>query len=119
MPFADVRAPAAVPVAAPANGPSLAEAVRLADRGELAAAEALAEAHLRRHGPDAEAFYLLGLVRDATGDVGAAEAAYRKALYLMPGHAHSLAHLARLLDLRGGIAEARRLRERAARGGDA
>ena len=118
-PFADVRAPAVVPAVVAGKAPSLAEAVRLADRGELAAAESMAEEHLRRHGPDAEAFYLLGLVRDATGDAGAAEAAYRKALYLMPGHAHSLAHLARLLELRGGQAEARRLRDRASRGGEA
>ncbi len=118
MPFADVRIALAAPAAETRESP-LAEAASRADRGELASAAELAEAHLRRHGPDAEAYYLLGLVRDAAGDAAGAEAAYRKALYLMPGHARALAHLAPLLERRGGGAEARRLRARAARGGDA
>jgi chemotaxis protein methyltransferase WspC len=111
-----VRPPAPAATAAEA---SLAEASRLADRGEFDAAAALAEGHLERRGPDAEAYYLLGLVRDATGDAAGAETAYRKALYLAAGHARALAHLASLLEMRGEFAEARRLRARVARGGGA
>lgn len=120
-PFADVRVSSAAPArpAPPAEASQLEEAARRADRGELAAAAELAEAHLRRHGPDAEAYYLLGLVRDAAGDATGAEAHYRKAIYLAPGHGRALAHLAPLLEMRGGGAEARRLRARAAKGGDA
>ncbi len=119
LPFADVRvSPPAAPAAAKADV-SLVEAARLADRGELGPAAELAERHLERHGPDAEAYYLLGLVRDATGDETGAETAYRKAIYLAPGHARALAHLAPLLEMRGAHAEAKRLRARAARGGEA
>ena len=100
--------------------PSLDLIAALADRGDLRAAAELAEARLRRLGPEAESYYLLGLARDASGDVSGGESAYRKALYLAPAHLATLAHLAALLERRGEAAEARRLRARAARkGGDA
>jgi len=111
--------PAAVAVpraAAPAEAPSgIDRARRLADQGHLADAAAHCEAHLRRHGPSAEAFHLLGLVRDASGNAEDAAEQYRKALYLAPDHHEALVHLALLLRKRGDEVGAQRLQRRANR----
>jgi chemotaxis protein methyltransferase WspC len=88
---------------------------RLADQGRLADAAGHCEAHLREHGPSAEAFYLLGLVSDASGRTGEAVEQYRKALYLEPNHHEALIHLALLLQKQGDAAGAQRLQRRASR----
>jgi chemotaxis protein methyltransferase WspC len=93
----------------------LEQALRLADRGSFADAARLCEQHLRKHGPAAGAFYLLGLVREAAGEPRDAEAFYRKALYLEPNHVETLAHFALLRANRGDEAGARLLRERIGR----
>ncbi len=105
--------PAAPPTVSPA--PGLGEAERLADQGRLAEAAVLCERFLQTHGPNAEAFHLLGLVRDADGKQEQAAECYRKALYLDPCHHEALVHLACLLEKQGDGAAARRLRERAGR----
>lgn len=95
---------------------------RLADQGHLAEAAAHCEAHLREHGPTAEAFNLLGLVRDASGKPDDAADQYRKALYLDPNLHEALTHLALLLQKQGDAAGAQRLQRRASRlqqGGEA
>ena len=46
-----------------AGDPGLDQAVRLADQGRFVEAASCCDEHLRRHGPSAKAFYLLGLVR--------------------------------------------------------
>lgn len=97
----------------------LAEARRLADLGDLAGAARQARLHLERSGPDAEAYYLLGLTHDAAGMHAAAEADYRRALYLAPRHQEALAQLALLLSDRGEHDAARRLRSRAGKETDA
>jgi chemotaxis protein methyltransferase WspC len=92
------------------------ESVRhLADAGKLGEAVESCESHLRQHGPSAEAYYLLGLVRDAIGDRHDAAESYRKALYLAPDHMEALIHLALLSEREGNIAGGSRLRERARR----
>ncbi|QCW26321.1 chemotaxis protein CheW [Lysobacter enzymogenes] len=78
-------------------------------------AERLCQAHLRAHGPNAEALCLLGVIYGADGADARAEDAFRKALYLQPDHAESLMHLALLLDAKGDAAGARLMRQRAAR----
>ncbi|MFC3127478.1 CheR family methyltransferase [Pseudoroseomonas globiformis] len=93
-------------------GARLKEAQRLANGGQLAEAARQCEAVIRQHGPSAEAFHLLGLVKDAAGDRPAAVANYRKALYLDPHHQETLAHLALQLDYVGDDAGARMLRGR-------
>jgi len=112
-----VPAPAAMPrSAAPAEAPSgIDRARRLADQGHLADAAAHCEVHLRQHGPSAEVFHLLGLVRDASGNAEDAAEQYRKALYLEPDHHEALIHLALLLRKRGDEAGAQRLQRRASR----
>jgi chemotaxis protein methyltransferase WspC len=90
----------------------LAQVRELADQGRLAEARAAGERLLREVGPGADVFCLLGTIRGADGDASAADALYRKALYLDPGHRESLAHLALLLESRGRGEQARVLRTR-------
>ncbi|RKT25592.1 chemotaxis protein methyltransferase WspC [Paraburkholderia sp. RAU2J] len=87
----------------------------LADAGRLTEAAAAINAYLEQHAPHADAFYLLGVLADASGDTHLARGQYRKALYLEPQHAEALAHLAALLELEGDRDGARRLMQRATR----
>jgi chemotaxis protein methyltransferase WspC len=88
---------------------------RLADEGHLAEAAELCESHLRAYGVSAEAFYVLGLVRDVAGADAQAGEFYRKALYLEPGHHETLRQWASLSERNGRTEHARILRERAER----
>ena len=108
---AEQRNPAlAVPEGAPPDG--IVAVRQLADAGRLAEARAAGERLLREQGPGAEVFCLLGIIRGAEGELDAADALYRKALYLAPEHQESLAHLALLLETRGRADAARVLRTR-------
>ena len=110
---------------APFTGPSAARSVlrapseldaarQLADAGHLKEAATVCQAHLRSQGPSAQAYYLLGLVHDASGDPQAIEY-YRKALYLEPSHYETLLQMSLLLEKAGDTAGARILKRRAAR----
>jgi chemotaxis protein methyltransferase WspC len=90
----------------------------LANQGRTADARAVCERYLRDHAPVAVVFYWLGLLSEVEGNSTEAQGFYRKALYLEPQHAESLAQLAALLAARGDAAGARRLQDRAARGAD-
>ncbi|MBL6751290.1 MAG: hypothetical protein ISP90_12245 [Nevskia sp.] len=123
MPAAE-PAHAGPPAGAPATGPErpaeppargIEAALRLADQGRLAEAAEICQAHLRQHGPSAPALYLMGLVRDAAGDLQEAARYYRQTLYLEPTHPETLVHLALLLDKQGDRAGAELLRNRARR----
>jgi chemotaxis protein methyltransferase WspC len=106
------------PAEAPNQSPTSVEldaATRLANDGKFVEAAARCAAHLDTHGPSAQVFYLLGLVRDADGRDVEAVACYRKALYLDPRHHDALVHLAVLMDGRDNKGEAERLRSRARR----
>lgn len=94
--------------------PDLKDARRLADAGQLKEAAEICEAHLRACGPTAQAYYLLGLVRDAEGDPLAVEF-YRKALYLEPNHHETLLQMALLSQKAGNPAQARTFKRRAER----
>jgi chemotaxis protein methyltransferase WspC len=93
----------------------VADARTLADEGRLADAAQRCEEHLRQHGLSADAFYVLGVVRDASGRHDDAGVCYRKALYLDPNHAEALAHLVLHTEQAGRPAEARVLRNRMSR----
>jgi chemotaxis protein methyltransferase WspC len=88
------------------------EAFRLADQGRMAEAAKCCEKFLREHGPSAQAFFLMGLIRASTGNVEEAGQYYRKALYLDQNHQDSLVHLGLLLEGQGDVAGARILRGR-------
>jgi chemotaxis protein methyltransferase WspC len=93
---------------------TLETAKRLADAGRSAEALALCQKHLKESGPCAQAYYLLGLLRDATGDSSALEC-YRKALYLEPNHYETLLQMALLAQKNGDSALARTFKNRAQR----
>jgi len=112
-PVTPAVAPQPRPQTAPKNG--IDEARRLADQGHLAEAAECCKEHLRVHGPSAQAFHLLGLVRDATGSLAEAVEFYRKALYLDPNQHETLAHLALLLEKQGDTAGAKVLNDRVRR----
>jgi chemotaxis protein methyltransferase WspC len=98
----------------PSVQPDLETARRLADAGRLDEAAGICEAHLRKSRLSAQAYYLLGLVRDAGGDATAIDC-YRKALYLEPNHYESLLQMALLLQKNGDPTRARAFRNRAQR----
>lgn len=90
----------------------------LANEGRTAEARSACERYLQKHEPVAQVFYWLGLLSEVEGGRVQAQGFYRKALYLEPQHAESLAQLAALLAAQGDVAGARRLQDRAARGAD-
>jgi len=94
---------------------NLARARELAVQGRFDEAAELCHSHLRGSGVSAEAFYILGLVQDATGADAEAGEFYRKALYLEPNHLDALQRWALLSERNGQRDHARRLRLRAER----
>ncbi|MCO5413992.1 CheR family methyltransferase [Ralstonia mojiangensis] len=95
--------------------PTVADARRLADAGNLDEAERVALEIANLRAPEADTFYLLGLIADARGRHADAGDFYRKALYLEPAHYEALTHLAALLDVAGDTVAARQLMLRAER----
>ncbi|HSI94532.1 MAG TPA: CheR family methyltransferase [Methylophilaceae bacterium] len=119
------RLQSATPAASPRHGTlpapaakldgGMEKAAALADQGRLAEAEKACEEQLRSHGPSTQAFYLLGLIRDASGNLPEAAQYYRKALYLDPSHLECLTQLAFLLEKQGDDRGALVLRNRVSR----
>ncbi len=116
-PFSSVIAhsPVTAAVSSAPPDPVIDHAIQLADQGRLVEAAKECEAHLQAHGPSAKAFYVLGLVRDASGSHADAAGFYRKALYLDPQHHETLVQLALLLGGQGDQAGAKVMNDRARR----
>jgi chemotaxis protein methyltransferase WspC len=114
-PFIATDASSAPPSPATGRDAALTGIAAMADRGELDCALAACQQFLAGHGTSADGWCLLGVLHDALGRSTDAHAAYRKAVYLDPGHEEALYHLAALLDSAGDAAAAHRLRERAQR----
>ena len=70
---------------------------------------------MRAHGPSAQAYVLLGLIRQAAGNLEQAEHCFGRAVYLQPDHYEALIHLAFVLERRGDTVRAAILRRRAQR----
>jgi chemotaxis protein methyltransferase WspC len=87
---------------------------RLAEGGRLREATEICQAHLRASRDSAQAYYLLGLVREASGEPDAIDF-YRKAIYLEPNHYESLLQMALLLKKNGEVTRARTFQSRAQR----
>ena len=117
MPFSSVTLRSSSDVAEPPAKPKteMDHAMQLADQGRLVEAAKECEAHLHSHGPSAQAFYVLGLVRDASGSHAEAAELYRKALYLDPQRHDALVQLAFLLDGQGDKTGAKVMNDRARR----
>jgi chemotaxis protein methyltransferase WspC len=102
------------PPAAKAPAPDLLiEAEALANAGKLTEAAELCRAYVSAKGPNARAYFLLGVAADATGHPGEAVNFFRKAIYLEPRHEQALLHLALLTGKRGASDQARQLHKRA------
>ncbi len=93
----------------------LRDAARLANRGELREAGALCENYLRQHPISAQAYYLLGLVREAEGKHQLVAELFKKAVYLDPNHYEAMIHLALHLVRYGDADSAKKLHQRANR----
>ncbi len=92
------------------------EAVRrIADEGRLEEASLLCERFLEKNAVNAEAHYLLGLIRQAQENEIDASNYFRKAVYLNPHHYEALVHLAALAESQGNLAAAAVYRSRASR----
>lgn len=112
----------AVPVSTPPPMPSLRKALPdlddahwLADAGRFDEAERIIQDITRLSAPEADTFYLLGVIAQARGLPADAGDFYRKTLYLDPSHYEALTHLAALLDVGGDVVGARQLMLRAQR----
>jgi chemotaxis protein methyltransferase WspC len=88
------------------------EAAQLADQGQLLEAAKLCEEQLRVHGPSAPACHLMGLIRNAAGNLPEAVRYFRNTLYLDPNHYEALVHLAFLLEKQGDTPGAQALHSR-------
>jgi chemotaxis protein methyltransferase WspC len=117
---ADALAPASTPASTPASMAGqacedLALVQALADAGRIEEALVLVEAALGRGVHSAGLYHLKGAALLAHGRGDEAEAAFRRAVYLEPGHVESLTHLELLSRARGRPDEAERWAGRADR----
>jgi chemotaxis protein methyltransferase WspC len=93
----------------------LQRAFRLADQGQFDEAIQLCEKLVAEQACQADVFYLLGLIGEATGDMQKAEQMFRKVVYLDPQHYQALTHLSAICEQKGDSQNAQRFRTRAAR----
>lgn len=84
----------------------------LADRGQLNEAATLCETYLNQNQLSAEAYFLLGQVRQAQGWEEQALQCFHKAIYLKPDHYEALVHLALLIEQSGDSQAAEIIRQR-------
>ena len=115
-----VPAPAARPRPVPVQAPQppedlLAEARRLADRGQLREAGEKCHAHLARVPEAAEAYFMLGMINELAGKMDLADDYWRRCIYLQPDHYEALCHLSLLAERNGNHTAATTLKARAAR----
>ncbi|TFW28496.1 methyltransferase, partial [Duganella callida] len=103
------------PAAAGQSGNLLAEARRLADLGDVKAAEGKCRDHLALQPDAAEAYFILGLLNEMTNKPNMAEEYWRRCIYLQPDHYQALCHLALLAEANHDAAGAAALKARAAR----
>ncbi len=96
----------------PAEVDPLAAARECANRGEVAKARDSVGESIRRDGPSAEAFLLLGLLSASEDKHAEAARFFEKAIYLQPNHAEALTLLALEKERAGDVVAAGRLRAR-------
>jgi chemotaxis protein methyltransferase WspC len=111
------RMPPAPPAPPSSEAPQdlLAQARRHADAGRLREAEAACRGLLAATPDSADAWFLLGTVQECGGQPQAADASWRRCVYLAPGHYEALCSLAMLHEGLGDTAAGAGFRQRAAR----
>jgi chemotaxis protein methyltransferase WspC len=95
----------------------VAKARQAADAGRLTEAAAICADLAAQGTPQPDVFCLLGVVRQAQGDLAAAEQCFQRALYLDSRHAEALVHMALLARLRGDERSAEHFLRRAGQSG--
>lgn len=101
-----------------AQAPHIAAARALADRGQSDQAAAVCQAILAKdtHSADAaDAYFILGMLREQARDGREAEQYWRRCVYLQPDHYDALCHLALLAEQQGDHDRAAALKARARR----
>jgi chemotaxis protein methyltransferase WspC len=93
----------------------LADARRLADLGDVKAAEAKCRDHLAQQPESAEAYFILGLLNELGNKARLAEDYWKRCIYLQPDHYEALCHLALLAEANNDATGAAALKARAAR----
>ncbi|MFP4529273.1 MAG: CheR family methyltransferase [Candidatus Kapaibacterium sp.] len=86
---------------------------RLADMGRYDEALSGCEQLIAERSPQAELYYLAGLINEALGNSARAAESYNKALYLDPEHYETLINLCLLSEKMGDLRKAELLRRRA------
>ncbi len=94
---------------------NLETAKKLADQGRYEEASKLCEAEIKKRGPSAGTYFLLGVIRQARGEREEAESFFHKTVYLDPDHSEALFSLALLAQRRGDRTAADNFRRRAGR----
>jgi chemotaxis protein methyltransferase WspC len=97
---------------------SLISVERLANKGKYVEAIDLCLLFLKQNPESAQAYYLLGLVKDLNGDSQEADNCLRKAIYLNPNHEQALVLAALLAEKRGDLEAAMSYKRRARRVAD-
>jgi chemotaxis protein methyltransferase WspC len=108
-------APTANTSPAAAAADLLADARRLADLGDMKAAETKCRDQLARQPDSAEAYFILGLLNELGNKSRLAEDYWKRCIYLQPDHYEALCHLALLAEANNDAAGAAALKARAAR----
>ena len=118
LPFSDVLPVKPVSTAeeqSDSHGELLQQAFHLADEGRLGEAAVHCENLLAKKAYQADAYFLLGLIRESAGNLNEAEQLLRKSVYLDPSHHEALVHLGIVCEQLGDSTSASRFRERAER----
>jgi len=99
----------------PQDNKTLREVKKLADQGKLKEASALCESYLREDAESAQAYYLLGLIRESEGKDNLVGELFQKAVYLNPNHHEAMIHLALHAGRKGDSETAKKLHQRVQR----
>lgn len=91
----------------------------LADRGALKEASDLCEQFLKNNIDNKEAYYLMGLIHQASNHFSKAEDFFQKALYLDPFYYEALVHMGLLYEKKGERTKASIIKERIKRSQEA
>lgn len=94
---------------------SLISVERLANKGKYLEAIELCQLYLKQTPDSADAYYMLGLIKDLNGESGEADGFLRKAIYLNPNHEQALVLAGLLAEKRGEIEAAMSYKRRARR----
>jgi chemotaxis protein methyltransferase WspC len=98
-----------------ADDKTLENARKLANSNQLKEAGSLCHQYIDKHGDNAEAFFLLGLIASSQQKEDIAESLYRKGIFLDPENHELLIHLSLLLQAKGDQKNAVLFRKRADR----